>query len=283
MEAQVKAHYNSNNLQVKISDALEKAGKNLNQLIPKDLVPIDQLHTGGPQATINLLGKADLKPGSKILDAGCGLGGSSRLLAKKFDHFVTGIDLANQFVDTAKFLTNSTGLSDQVSFRQGSILEMPFASNSFDAVLCQHILMNIEDKEKVFKEFFRILNTGGKLILHEVVKGETEEISLPVPWAGKKEISFLEPWDNMESLVTRAGFKKVFVTDSTQNAADWWAKVKLASQKKGAAPGILGPHLIFGENAAFFGQTMTFNFEENRIKVVEAVFEKAGIFEKKQI
>ncbi len=144
MEAKVKAHYNSSNLEGKLRDALEAAGKNIDRLKIKDLARIDQLHTGGSQATLQLLEKAGLRQGAEVLDAGCGIGGSSRLLAKEFQHIVTGIDLTDQFVKSAKFLTNASGLSDQVFFHHGSILNMPFENNAFDAILCQHILMNIK-------------------------------------------------------------------------------------------------------------------------------------------
>ncbi|MCP4023465.1 MAG: class I SAM-dependent methyltransferase [Desulfobacteraceae bacterium] len=274
MELHVKAHYNSNNLQGKIADALEKAGKDTDRLILKELAPIDQLHTGGASATLELFNKARLQTGSEVLDAGCGIGGSSRLLAKEYGHIVTGIDLADQFVSTAKFLTNGTRLSDQVHFYQGSITDMSFEKESFDAILCQHILVNIQNKQKVFKEFCRVLKPNGKLILHEIVKGNNEQILFPVPWADKEEISFLDSWDNMESGISNAGFSRRLVSDQTQDSAAWWAKVKEFAKKKDNARQILGPHLVFGENAAAFGKTMSYNFKWKRIKVFEAIFEK---------
>ncbi|MCP3871598.1 MAG: class I SAM-dependent methyltransferase [Desulfobacteraceae bacterium] len=274
MEAQVKAHYNSANLNGKIYGALKKAGKNVKRLKIKDLAPIDQLHTGGSWATIDLIKKAELRSGSEVLDAGCGIGGSSRLLAKEFGHIVTGIDLTDQFVKTAQFLTEETMLSDQVHFHRGSILDMPFESSAFDAILCQHVLVNISEKQKLFKEFHRVLKDNGKLILHEIVKGEEDPIHYPVPWAEKETTSFLEPLKNLEVYMSHAGFEKHLVIDTTTKAADWWTKAKIASQKNTTDKNALGPRLIFGQNAAFFGNTMSFNFKWNRIKVVEAVFKK---------
>jgi len=160
------------------------------------------------------------------LDAGCGIGGSSRLMAKKFDFIVAGMDLSDQFIQTARAISDRFFLSDQVYFQQGSILEMPFENDSFDAILCQHVLMNIEDKEKVIKEFFRVLRKNGKLILHEIVKGKNEPVMYPVPWAGQESISFLEPWEAIRSFIEQSGFKKQIESDQSQSALDWWLKAK---------------------------------------------------------
>ncbi|WP_457551811.1 methyltransferase domain-containing protein, partial [Desulfobacula sp.] len=126
MESEIKKHYNSNQLTQTIKTALIKAGKNLSALELKDLSPIDQLHTGGAVATIGLLKKTNLACHAKILDAGCGIGGSSRLLARQFDCKVMGIDLADKFIDAAIFLTQCTRLENRVTFQQGSVLDLPF-------------------------------------------------------------------------------------------------------------------------------------------------------------
>ncbi|MFH2060274.1 MAG: class I SAM-dependent methyltransferase [Pseudomonadota bacterium] len=276
MENQIKAHYNTRNLITRIYHALEKAKKNLDRLSLKDLAPIDQLHTGGAKATLALLEQAHLKSGSDVLDAGCGLGGSSRLMAKNFGYMVTGVDLSDQFVTAAQALTGSMRLSDQVYFKQGSIEKLPFENKSFDAILCQHVLMNIMDKEKAFKEFNRVLRSNGKLILHEIVKGENDPVMYPVPWADQEKISYLQPWDAMEMLIKNTGFEKENFIDGTPGAATWWEKVKNVAGSQEEPQKVLGPHLVFGENAALFGKTMNYNFKWKRIKLVEAVFKKKG-------
>ena len=270
MENKIKSHYYSENLTGKIFAALEKTEKNIHRLGIDDLTLIDQFHTGGPQATVRLMELANIKSGAEILDAGCGIGGSSRLIAKKYNQLVTGIDLSDQFIDTAQALTSSTGLSDQIHFQKGSLLDLPFKNGTFNAILCQQTLMNIQNKEKVFKEFNRVLGENGKLLLHEILKGKNDPIHYPVPWATEETISFLEPWDSMEQLILAAGFKKISVEDHTENAANLWLNAK----EKDPSADMSGAHLIFGATADLFEKTMNFNFKWDRIKVVEAVFEK---------
>ena len=103
METQVKQHYNSDNLTEKIKTALINAGKDLSNINPKEISIIDQLHVGGAPASIKLLKKIHFDKDDLVLDAGCGIGGSSRLIAQEFDCRVTGLDLAEEFIEAARF------------------------------------------------------------------------------------------------------------------------------------------------------------------------------------
>ncbi|OQY00371.1 MAG: hypothetical protein B6I26_08385 [Desulfobacteraceae bacterium 4572_130] len=271
MENGIKNHYTSKNLKQRIIKGLEKAKKNPEKLELKDLSLIDQLHTGGHLATLNLAKKININKNSKILDAGCGIGGSSRLLAKNFKCFVTGIDLVDEFINAAEFLTKSTNLDNYINFHKGNILNMNFNDNSFDYIWCQHSLMNIKDKKKLFLEFKRVLKPKGKLIFHEVFKGKKDIIHLPVPWASMHSISFLITFDEINELLKDLNFTCLFYEDLTINAEIWWEKVKQII-KISDKPKALGPYIIFGKNSFLFGNNMTANLQENRIKVFQSIY-----------
>lgn len=276
MESHVKDHYHTHDLPLKIKDALEKSGKDLNQLVIKDLAAVDQLHTGGAPATISLIKKADLPKNAVILDAGCGIGGSSRLLAKNFNFQVIGIDLSPVFVETAEVVTQWYKIEQGISYEQGSVLDLSFENETFDGILCQHLLMNIQDKETALKEFYRVLKPGGKLILHEIFQGENQgkdrSISLPVPWAGDASISFLESWKDFKPCLENAGFSLPYLSDESHPSLEWWQMVNAVNKKKKSRP--LGSHLVFGENSVFFGPNMEKNFRNNMIQCIEAVCKK---------
>lgn len=275
MENQVTEHYTSDNLGIRIVEALKKAGKDPDNLELKDLSVIDQLHTGGHMATLAIGKQIGLAKGFRLLDAGCGIGGSSRLLAQSFQCDVVGIDLVPTFIDVAGMLSISTGMDDSIiRFQQGDILATGLENESFDGVLSQHTLMNIKDKNAAFAEFSRLLKPGGLLVLHEIVRGEEGSIHTPVPWADQPSISFLETWETMQVLLHENGFVPQAVEDQTEQAKNWWHRVKAAMEKAGDSPRPLGPHILFGAKGKFFGTNMSANLEENRIRMVEAVYTK---------
>jgi 2-polyprenyl-3-methyl-5-hydroxy-6-metoxy-1,4-benzoquinol methylase len=76
-------------------------GNDLAELKPEDLAPVDEFHVRGREATVELAHRASLWPGSRVLDFGCGLGGSARYLAAEHQCHVTGIDLTQEYVDVA--------------------------------------------------------------------------------------------------------------------------------------------------------------------------------------
>lgn len=276
MEHRVKQHYACPELALAIRAGLGKMGKETDKLTTRDLSSVDQLHTGGGPATMALGKRAGLAKGSVLLDAGCGIGGSSRVLAEKFGLQVVGIDLAPDFIDTARVLTQWCGLDTPgtLRFHQGSVLELPFPPHHFDAVLCQHILVNIEDKAGALAEFNRVLKPGGKLILHEITSGPGPAPLLPVPWAADASISFPSSWEELKEELKQAGFKEDYFSDETENAAAGWKKINAIREKKGVHP--LNPSLIFGDKAASFGPNLEKNFTQKSIGCIEAFYTKSG-------
>ncbi|WDP87543.1 MAG: methyltransferase domain-containing protein [Desulfobacter sp.] len=274
MTDSVKTHYACPDLIQKIRAGMNIMGKSPKDLTLRDLGPVDQLHTGGAPATLAMGKLAGLAKDASVLDAGCGLGGSSRLLAEKFNLKMVGIDLCQDFVNTAETLTQWCGLDQtcDICFFQGSVLDLPFETNHFDAILCQHILMNLEDKPKALAEFFRVVKPGGKLILHEITQGQGPAPLMPVPWASDPSISFVPDWENLLSQLENTGFVLNFFKDLTSQSAAWWKKVNAVKREKGQGP--LNPGLVFGQNAALFGPNMETNFSKNAIRCIEAVLIK---------
>src|ERR1700735_2762265 len=103
-EAKVIDHYGHDNLRDKFAKALTAAGLADKRLTPADLAPLDQFHTRGMAATIELGEALAIQPGASVIDIGSGLGGPSRYLATKFDCAVKGIDLSPTFVNAAAYL-----------------------------------------------------------------------------------------------------------------------------------------------------------------------------------
>lgn len=113
--------------------------------------------------------------GSSWVDAGCGTGTLSRLLAER-GCMVLGVDAAIEMVEVAGQLTQRGEKSVQLKFeRVETIARLPVASNSCDGVLCSSVLEYVPDVDECLKEFSRVLRPGGLLLVsvpnrHSIVR-----------------------------------------------------------------------------------------------------------------
>jgi SAM-dependent methyltransferase len=148
----VARHYGKGGLLGRMLAALTAAGKRMDRLTIDDLAPIDEFHSRRRTATAELAALLAPVATDRIVDIGSGVGGPSRYLAATYGCRVSGVDLTPEFVDTATALTRLVGLSDQVDFRQGSALDLPFPDASFDLAWSQNVAMNIQDRPRYYAE-----------------------------------------------------------------------------------------------------------------------------------
>ena len=251
---------------------LSGMGKDLNQLRPEDLAPVDEFHVRGREATVELAHLAGLGPGSRVLDVGCGLGGSVRYLADEHQCQATGIDLIREYVETARALAERVGLAAKTGFIQASALDMPFPGGSFDVVWTEHAQMNMADKNRFLSETARVLKAGGRFVFHDVLKDEGGEPHYPLPWANDASISFLAPAAALQESLQEAGLSILSWRDKSQQTLEWFAAVGEKLKKEGRP--MLGLHLVMGENARLKSQNLVRNIQDNRIQIIQAVAEK---------
>src|SRR5215475_8357983 len=139
----VRDHYRATGLTERLKAALAVLGPADHRLTPQQLAALDQFHTRGLAATAELATLAGITAAMSVLDVGSGIGGPARFLAATHGCRVTGVDLSEPFVEAARYLTQRTGQSRQVSFETASALDLPFDDGRFDIVLLQHVAMNI--------------------------------------------------------------------------------------------------------------------------------------------
>ena len=253
---------------------LRATGKDPDALTPDDLAPVDQFHSRGKAATVELARLAGLRGGERVLDVGGGVGGPARTLAGEFGCSVTVLDLTEAYCRIGERLTELTRLTDRVSFRHGSAYEMPFEDASFDVAWTQHSSMNMDNKERLYAEIHRVLRPGGILALHEIMAGPVQPIHFPVPWATDPAISFLRRPEEVRALLRELGFAERAWLDTTPQSLAWFRERVPAGPAAGSAPPPLGPHLLVGPHlGAGFRNTIR-NCEEQRLVVIEAVFER---------
>jgi len=247
IEQAVAQHYAHGSLEETILAALAAAGKDVNHLTPKDLAPVDEFHVGGRLATVAFAQQFGPRPGMRLLDIGCGLGGAARYFAQEHGCRVTGIDLSPEYVNVTNALAARVGLDERVSCELGSALALPFAPESFDGAYMFHVGMNIENKAKLFAEVRRVLAPSGWFGIYDVMRLGAGELSYPVPWASGPESSFVDDAESYRRLLVVAGFEVLKERDRRDFALELFAQMR--ARGAAGAPAPLGLHLVMGANA----------------------------------
>lgn len=263
-EKSVNDHYGISGILDSIINALEASGKNLDSLQPSDLAPIDEFHTRGKDSTIEIANLAQLESAHNVLDVGCGLGGSARYIANEFGCSVTGIDLTDEYIDVANRLTEFVNLEDKVSFRQGSAIDLPFDSESFDVVWTEHTQMNISDKAKFYGELSRVLKPRGRLVFHDIF-GTANNPHYPTPWAEHNELSALCTQDEARAIIEESSLAVEQWRDTTQQSLQFFQEMLKKTSQSDSVP--LGLHLLMGKTAKTKFLNQVKNLEEDRISI----------------
>lgn len=111
-----------------------------------------------------------IQKGQKVLDAGCGVGGSSIYIAKNFGAHCTGITLSKRQVQTGSANAEKNQVADRVNFEVNNYLDTGYPDNSFDVVWAMESMATSPDKPLFFKEMNRVLKPGGKLLIADYYK-----------------------------------------------------------------------------------------------------------------
>jgi SAM-dependent methyltransferase len=205
---------------------------------------------------------------------GGGLGGPARLIAHEAGCTVTVLDLSAEFCRVGEMLTARVGLADRVAFRHGSALAIPFADGAFDVVWIQHATMNIAEKERLYRETYRVLRPGGRLAMQEAMAGTGGPLHFPVPWAGDASISFLRPVAEIRALLAGIGFRAVDWVDERDAALSGLQAPAPGEPPPGPRPFAV---LVLGPRLPEMQRNVARNLREERLTLVQAVFARPGV------
>jgi ubiquinone/menaquinone biosynthesis C-methylase UbiE len=269
IEQQVARHYARSDLEQTILDALIASGKDPERLTPDDLSPVDEFHTGGRHATMELAALMDLTPAMHLLDVGCGIGGPSRSIAAAHGCRITGIDLTEEFVRAAEALSRRVGLAGRVVYRQANALSLPFEPATFDGAYMMHVGMNIADKPALFAEVRRVLKPGGLFALYDAMQTGEGALAFPVHWAATPATSFVDSPAAYRGGLQAAGFEIVRECDRREYARQCFREIQARIAEHGPPP--LGTHILLKSDVAEKLANVVRNLEQGLIAPIEIV------------
>jgi len=171
-----------------------------------------------------LVKRLNLPNGSRVLDAGCGVGDVASYVSSQCACQVDGIDILDFNIAEAKKRVKSRGLSDLVNLQLMSYEDLKFSDESFDAVYTMETFVHSSQPQKVLNDFYLLLKPSGKIVMFEYAHEDFSHI----PERAKKVISFINRYSAMpafqeftygvqQKMLEEAGFIDIKVTNITKH------------------------------------------------------------------
>lgn len=192
----------------------------------------------------NPVAMASLREGDLVLDLGSGAGFDVFLAAKRVGKTgrVIGVDMTPEMVEKAKRNAKKGGY-DNVEFRLGEIEKLPVEDSSVDVIISNCVINLSPDKETVFREAYRVLKRGGRLMVSDLVlvKELPEELKKSAEAYVGCIAGAVKKGDYLK-FINEAGFKDVQVVgqksypidamfDGLEGAGDAIAGIKVSAIK----------------------------------------------------
>ena len=206
-------------------------GADLTQNISKNIGYTDEEMGAVPEGANlglgcgNPVALASLREGEIVLDLGSGAGFDCFLAANKVGRKgkVIGVDMTPEMIDRARENAGRGGYKN-VEFRLGEIENLPAADNSVDVVISNCVINLVPDKGKAFRESYRVLKPGGRLMISDLVLlKELPEVIKNSIEAYVGCLSGASMRDDYLGAMRAAGFEGVRVVEETSFPVDLMA------------------------------------------------------------
>ncbi|MFK7935608.1 MAG: class I SAM-dependent methyltransferase [Saprospiraceae bacterium] len=201
------------------------------------------------QAQIDLLNQllswGEVNKANNILDAGCGVGGSARFLAQKFDANVTGVTLSPIQARRAQRYNEKANLVDSVDVRVQDMMTLRNEAQRFDLVWSLESAEHIPPKRELLQLFYDLLQPDGKLLMVTwCTRAPVEELSASEQQLLKKiernyHLPPMIPMASYKAMAQEIGYQNVQTDDWTAAVAPFWQAVIRSALSWSSVKGLL--------------------------------------------
>jgi tocopherol O-methyltransferase len=166
-----------------------------------------------------------------ILDAGCGVGGSARYLARRFGASVLGLTLSPVQAEQGMRFTQKANLGGQVQIVAQDLMSLSPADGPFDLIWSMESAEHIKDKQRLLEMFYELLSPGGQFLMatwchrKEPPALNAQENKLLEKLYGLYHLPPMVSINRLEELAKNAGFQAVASDDWSQAVAPFWNAV----------------------------------------------------------
>jgi len=201
------------------------------------------LSPGGPEEVATTIKGIDFR-GKTVLDIGCGVGGVGFLLIETHGaRYITGIDVEDTVLMTARRRAETKGLTEKCGFAKVWPGPLAFPPASFDIVFSKDAVVHIPDKHALMRDAFRILKPGGWFVASDWLVGHDGPLSPEMKaYVAAEGLDFgMASPQRYQAALTEAGFANIAITSRNE----WYrqtARTELA-QLKGPLYGKAVDHL----------------------------------------
>lgn len=188
----------------------------------------DQNHVGGMRFVLELAEAVGIDNEHSVLDLGCGLGGSARIIAASYGCQVHGIDVSDKRCREAESLTSRVGLSHLVSFECNDFLAMDVPASRYDILWGQGAWLQIPDKREFVNRWSACLAKRGRVAFEHAclarpARNASEEAQL-ADLQSLWQARFIGLRDWLD-LLAAAGLTSAHQEDHTRMFVDYYARL----------------------------------------------------------
>lgn len=171
---------------------------------------------GGEVTTRDFTAQLCLVPGMKVLDIGCGTGGSAFYMARRYGVDVHGVDLATNMIAIAQDYRSEmeADVKHRVQFYVEDATVMSYPKDFYDVVYSRDTILHIADKEDLFRKFLSTLKPGGRLMISDYCCGDQEHSQQFKDYVAQRDYK-LHTVRGYGTVIQKAGFKNVVPSDRT--------------------------------------------------------------------